>query len=315
MDNKILNSLGQHNPQIFDDIKGLLASAGWDTRAVDEAIEILDSLLSEDIYNTKSKIVQSRTEILKNWRYLEYWYFEGAPLSVQVALYIGLKTEILTPPPSQSDRITEFNTHFTKQLAFKTALNTSETVGGWLFPGEPELLWEGVHQTRNIPGNLCEIGSWTGRSSIMLASACQHVSPNKTLHIIDDWRFGGQPDLYPYLTDNRQLKDEFEHNLAPWGDRLHIHEGVFQKVHLDLLKASPSGLSMIFHDAGHTPEDFERDLPIIAALLNRGGLLFVHDYISKNFKPGHEVIDRWVANNPEFTIEKVVGSCAQIKKS
>lgn len=311
----MLNSSGQHKLQIFDEIKGLLASAGWDARAVDEAKEILDSLLSEDIYNTKSKVVQSRTEILKNWRYLEYWYFEGAPLSVQVALYVGLKMEILAPPQDQLDRITEFDTHFSNQLAFKAALNASETVGGWLFPGEPELLWEGVRQTRDIPGDLCEFGSWTGRSTILLASACQYASPSKTLHIIDDWGFGDQPNLYPYLTDNRQLRDEFEHNLAPWSGLLQIHEGVFEKVYADLLRASPDGLSLIFHDAGHTPEDFERDLPLLAAQLNRGGLFFVHDYISKNFKPGHEVIDRWVANNPEFKIEKVVGSCAQIRKS
>lgn len=186
MDNNKVDSLGQYKTQIFDEIRALLTSAGWDARAVDEGKEILDSLLSEEIYNTKSKIVQSRTEILKNWRYLEYWYFEGAPLSVQVALYVGLKMGILTPPQDQLDRIAEFDAHFLNQFAFKTALNTSETVGGWLFPGEPEFLWEGVRQTRDIPGNLCEVGSWTGRSTILLASACQYLSPSKTLHIIDD---------------------------------------------------------------------------------------------------------------------------------
>lgn len=299
----------------LDRAKSLVSSAGWSTGSVEDAVEILDELLSPDTARGRSSVVSSRTEILRHWRYLDYWYFEGAPLSVQVALYVALRLNLMNPPHERKDRIAEFIEYFENQCAFKAALNTSETVGGWLFPGEPELLWEAVRRTSSLAGNLCEIGSWTGRSTILLAAACQHASPAKSLHVVDDWRFGDKPNLYPYLTEGRRLKAEFEHNLRPWRDRIRIHEGNFRRIHTNLGKACPDGLSLVFHDAGHSPEDFERDLSLIAPLINKDGLLLIHDYVSKNFQAGRTAIDQWLASRPEFVLEKVVGSCAQIRKS
>lgn len=299
----------------FSRVRALLAPTGWNERAVDEASEILESFLSVEVLRRQSKVIQSRTSILENWRYLEYWYFEGAPLSVQIALYVGIELNLLMPPDDQREKLAEFTAFFRAQFAFKSALSASEVVGGWLFPGEAELLWEGVRQTKDMAGSICEIGSWTGRSTILLAAACAHYSPRKAVHIVDDWMFGGKPSLYPYLSDGRGLRDEFEQNLAPWRNLISIHEGEFGAVYENLENNCPDGLSLAFHDAGHNSEDFERDLGLVAPLLRDGGLLFIHDYVSKNFPSGREAIDKWLEREEAFVIEKVVGSCAQIRKA
>lgn len=296
----------------FDRMREQIKLTGWDTRVVDEAAQILSCTISQRDYDAATKVAQSCAEILKEWRYLEYWYFEGAPLSVQIALSIGLQLGILQPPIDKKQRIIEFSDFFHNQIAFKTALNYSETVGGWLFPGEAEMLWESVRRTAALPGSVCEIGSWVGRSTILLASACAEHAPNKRLHIVDDWNLGGQPDLYPYLTANRQLKAEFERNLNPWRSNINIHHGEFKDVFAELKRECPYGLDLVFHDAGHTPKDFEQDLPLVAQLINSGGTLIIHDYVSQHFTESRLTIDEWVRSNPEFVIEKCVGSCAMI---
>ena len=300
--------------QAFDQVRERLAPTGWDLRAVDEAEQILACMISQREYDAATKVVQSRTEILKEWRYLEYWYFEGAPLSVQISLLVGLQLKLLIPPVNQTQRIGEFTMFFQDQIAFKTARNRSEVVGGWLFPGEPEMLWESVRRTAKTLGDLCEIGSWVGRSTILLASACAEHSPQKCLHVVDDWSFGGQPDIYPYLTTGRHLKAEFEDNLSPWRSIIKIHYGEFKDVFSGLEQECPQGLALVFHDAGHTPEDFERDLPLITPLINSGGLLLIHDYVSRRFSASREAIDRWINSNPDFVLEKVVGCCALIAR-
>ena len=291
-----------------------VAAAGWSTNAVDEARRVLLAVIAQSSYQSASPAIQSKAEILLDWRYLEYWYFEGAPLSVQIALWVGMETGLLHPPSSGIKRINEFVAFFPRQLAFEAAKRRAEIVGGWIFPGEAELFWDSIESTTLVAGDVAEIGSWVGRSSIVLAAGLETLSPTKRLHVVDDWCFGGQPNLYPYLSDKRILRAEFEENTASWSERIVIHEGLFQDVSGEMARASEAGFSLIFHDAGHTPADFERDLPLIAPLLNPGGCLLIHDYVSKHFGESRATIDAWVASHPHISLDTTVGTCAVIKR-
>jgi hypothetical protein len=234
----------------LDRLRPSVVAAGWSARAIDEARAVLLAVLTQSDYQTAPPAIQSKAEILLSWRYLEYWYFEGAPLSVQIALWVGLETGLLRPPADGLKRIDEFAAFFPRQLAFEAAKRRAEIVGGWIFPGEAELFWETIDATALVAGDVAEIGSWVGRSSIVLAAGLEALSPRKRLHVVDDWCFGGQPNLYPYLSDKRNLRAEFEENTAPWCERIVIREGLFQDVSGKMAKASPSGFSLIFHDAG-----------------------------------------------------------------
>lgn len=291
-----------------------IAATGWSTSAVDDARDILLAVVSKDKLQSAKPSVRSKAEILREWRYLLYWYFEGAPLSVQLALWVGLKVGLLTPPVDGQKRIDEFLTFFPRQIAFEAAKRKSETVGGWIFPAEAELFWEIIDATATTPGDVAEIGSWTGRSSILLAAGLKAISPSKRLHLVDDWCFGGQPSLYPYLSDARDIRSELEENVAPWRERIVVHEGLFQNAVPMMTQASPEGFSLIFHDAGHTAVDFLRDLPLIYPLLNHGGYLLIHDYVSINFCEAKETIDVWVASNADLVMERSVGTCAVIAR-
>ena len=298
-------SLQQMRPKI--------AAAGWRVESIDEAIDVLSAVTSRASYASASAAIRSKAEILLQWRYLDYWYFEGAPLSVQLALWAGLECGGLEAPPERRARIAEFVVYFPRQLAIEAAKRASETVGGWIFPGEAELFWESLHTVSSVQGDVLEIGCWVGRSAIVLAAGLEAISPSKRLHVADDWCFGGQPALYPYLSDARNIRAEFEENTSPWRQRIVVHEGLFQDLTDQIAKASEVGFSLVFHDAGHTPADFRRDLPLIEPLLNPGSYLIIHDYVSKQFGESRATIDAWIASRPAMRLERTLGTCAVIR--
>lgn len=291
-----------------------VAAAGWNPRAVEEGREILRCVLIPGVLERAPRTIRSKAEILIGWNYLEYWYFEGAPLSTQVALFVGLESGAIRPPREGEDRMVDFRRFFLRQLAFESAKRRSEVVGGWLFPNEAELFWDCLGSIRDIPGDVMEIGTWVGRSTILLAAGCEALAPGKRLHVVDDWQFGNQPTLYPYLTARRELRAEFEENLGAWNDLLVVHESTFQAA-APMLARTHGGFALVFHDAGHTADDFQRDLPLIYSLLNPGGILLVHDYVSKNFAEAQAVIDRWVERHDDLSLATTVATTAVIKRS
>ena len=99
-----------------------VAAAGWSTDAVDEARSVLLAVIAQSSYQSASPAVRSKAEILLDWRYLEYWYFEGAPLSVQIALWVGMETGLLHPPSSGLKRIDEFVAFFPRQLSINSGM-------------------------------------------------------------------------------------------------------------------------------------------------------------------------------------------------
>lgn len=291
-----------------------IVAAGWPSRAVEEGRQVLHCMLDPAALEAAAPALRSKVEILLGWSYLDYWYFDGAPLSTQIALWVGLESGAIVPPPEGQVRMDEFRRFFQRQLAFEAAKRRSEVVGGWLFPNEAELFWDCLASAANVPGDALEIGSWVGRSTILLAAGVQTLCPGKRLHVVDDWQFGDQPQLYPYLTARRQLRAEFEENLKPWQDLLVVHASTFQST-APRLTTEHGGFSFIFHDAGHMPDDFERDLPLIRAMLRGGGTLLIHDYVSKNFAEARGVIDRWVAQHRDLSLETTVATTAVIRRS
>lgn len=311
-----MNEIASRDKRIRQDalarMETSLEGTGWGTCHVDEARQILQLMDGAADDADISAAVRSKAQILSGNRYFDYWYFEGAPLSVQIALAVALETGSFIPAAKHMPKCEEFLAFFSEQLAFKRALNWSETVGGWLFPGEPENLWKTVQAYSATSFGICEIGSWTGRSTTLLGAARAHFCPSKPFHVVDDWTFGGQPDLYPYLSDARALRLEFEANMVGFGDAPIIHEAKFQDFAVSPA-ASDLKFDLVFHDAGHTAEDFERDLPLVAPMLSPDATLLIHDYASHHFKESRHVIDKWVAADSGRSLERTLGSTAVIR--
>ena len=55
-------------------------------------------------------------------------------------------------------------------------IQRSASIGGWLFPGEHEFLWDLA--TRSSEGSILEIGTWMGKSACILAGACAETAPH-----------------------------------------------------------------------------------------------------------------------------------------
>ena len=169
-----------------------------------------------------------------------------------------------------------------------------------------------VKERAGTSHGICEIGSWTGRSTILLGAARSFHCPAKRLHVVDDWQFGGQPDLYPYLSDARALRQEFESNMEEYLKGCVIHESTFQDF-AHRASSKPQKFDLVFHDAGHTAQDFERDLPLLDRMLAPQATLLIHDYISYHFTDARRVIDSWIGADAARRLERSLGTTAVIR--
>src|SRR5437868_4102301 len=75
-------------------------------------------------------------------------------------------------------------------------IRKSAEIGGWLFAGEPEFLWELA--TRSASGDILEIGTWMGKSACILAGACQTQAPGTRVVCVDTFHMDGTPDQEAY---------------------------------------------------------------------------------------------------------------------
>ena len=102
------NDFGDIAQSSLQQMRPKIAAAGWRVESADEALDILSAVTSRASYASASAAIRSKAEILLQWRYLDYWYFEGASLSVQLALWAGLESGVLEAPPARRARIAEF---------------------------------------------------------------------------------------------------------------------------------------------------------------------------------------------------------------
>ena len=146
-----------------------------------------------------------------------------------------------------------------------------DKINGWLGQQEGIALQEVIRQLEP-KAQIAELGSWQGRSSVVIASA---LPPEGTLYCVDhfkgsDEHQGGQFDL-------ASLYDNFSHNIK----KFHV-EGKIQVLVMSSLDAAAkfatSSLDLVFVDASHDYESVKADIEHWYPKLKEGGFLVCHDY-------------------------------------
>jgi predicted O-methyltransferase YrrM len=135
----------------------------------------------------------------------------------------------------------------------------------------------------SVAGDVIEIGSWQGRSTIALAQGCQD-SDNGVVHAIDTFRGNpGNESMYVVgAGDRSDLEPNFHRNIAAAGltDRVAVHSMTSEEA-VAPVAAAVHGVRMIYIDGEHSYDAVKGEIERYAFLLSPGGLLTFDDYSTR----------------------------------
>lgn len=149
-----------------------------------------------------------------------------------------------------------------------------DSIDGWMGAQEQQCLYNAA---RISVGDILEIGSFKGRSTVQLGAGLKATGRPGIIHIIDPF-----PDPYNLPDGNKMtgLRKEFEATIIKCGidDRVVIHQNRSQDI-ADSFEDKSFGL--IFIDGNHSYESVKRDFTLYSPKLADGGLLLIHDIAPK----------------------------------
>jgi len=127
-------------------------------------------------------------------------------------------------------------------------------------------------------GDIVEIGSWLGRSTVQLAKACQ-INGNGKVHAIDTFKGNpGKEHIYKKPLDTGEsMFDRFKKNIESVGLSKYVvvHKGASESVRRKIGKIK---VKLLFIDACHDYEAVKEDIKLWEGLLQKGGLIALHDF-------------------------------------
>jgi hypothetical protein len=161
-------------------------------------------------------------------------------------------------------------------LRWEGALAAIEPVAGWLTPAQARRLWDAAGALR-APAQIVEIGSFRGRSTIVLALA----APDGVQVVAIDPHLGG--DRGPQEIEDRPELGEADHeafcaNLQRAGVTGRVRH--VRRFSQDALGAVAGEIQLLYVDGAHRFVPARADLRRWGAQVPVGGRLLVHDAFS-----------------------------------
>lgn len=306
----MLAKIRQHSKQYAID-------TGASASVFEEIEQLLDRFARDSpCPATATTAIESKSAPIERNQILEYWLFDGLPLSTRTVFYFGVLEGLFRIDQTKQSRWTSFVEFMEDFRARETALHASRDVGGWLFGGEAEALWEVGRRAAQLPGFYCELGAWLGRSTMIWCYTLNRFAPAKTLLVVDNWLWGSEGAKYPFMTEGRDTFLEFTKNLAGLERHYRAHRGfiddLFPLVRADI---ATDGLALLFHDAGHTYAEVRSDLLQYAPLLNDGAFLVVHDFAHPDFPGVRDAVSAVQSELGYLTLESTVSTLGIFRRA
>lgn len=261
------------------------------------------------------KILQSKYTIIYRNQLLKFWDFEGIPLSVRILYYYGVLEGLFTVSPEDSPRWPEFADYMEEFRSREKTLKVARMLPGWVLAGEDEFFWKLAMTIKNVPGDFCELGSWSGKSTMVWCGALRFLDIGKRLLVVDNWQWGKENKKYPFMTAERDIFAEFKENLTGFETYYRTYntltEFAVEKITADL---AGKGLSLLFHDASHSYSEVYCDIASYLPLLNENGFLVVHDYNHPDFPEVRKAIADIIERHTDLNCEGVFNSIGVFRK-
>lgn len=180
--------------------------------------------------------------------------------------------------------------HAIDQKKSNNYLTLMDFIDGWFLKGAAELfLWVDYIQKRNgISGNLFEIGTYQGKSAILLALM---VDTNKERFAICD-DFDNKKNKIP-------VKQLFLKNLNSFFKDISFTE-IYSKESNQLNSKECKNIRFFHIDGGHSADETYQDLQLASRSIIEGGIVAVDDLFNE-FWPGvMEGVYKYLTSNKEI---------------
>ncbi len=157
---------------------------------------------------------------------------------------------------------------------------------GWLSSGCCRLLYDTV-RSLEVPGDIAEIGSWKGKSTVLLARAVQRSGTSRTVHAIDHFKGSAEhvsvmqkePDASTWEAFQQTIRDaDVEVIVSPLP--MSSEEAVA------VLADNGVTLAFAFVDGGHTESETRANIAELLPLMHPRGYLAFHDAKPDGDHPG-----------------------------
>lgn len=160
----------------------------------------------------------------------------------------------------------------------EAAMLWSWTVPGWSTKEELRALYRAVLSAKG-PGDVAEIGSWKGRSTIVIANALRDAGIEDARIWAIDHHVGSDEDRHRVVLEKEgSTLDAFRENLAHAGVARRVEPLVMssKEAAVDLGRRGVS-LRLVFIDGAHDEESVRADIRAFVPLLRSGGVIALHD--------------------------------------
>jgi len=137
--------------------------------------------------------------------------------------------------------------------------NLNRIIGGYQNPKPPKVL---------------EIGALEGMSAVWFLENL----PGCHVTTIDTWKGGKDHDPNNPEINFKRIKENFEHNISNFKDRVTAIESTSFDGLISLIKDNEK-FDFVFIDGSHTAIDVNTDLILAFKLLNVGAIIYCDDYL------------------------------------
>jgi hypothetical protein len=161
-------------------------------------------------------------------------------------------------------------------------------------------LYDSVKKTRRLPGDIAELGVYSGGSAKLI---CE-TKGGKSLHLFDT--FSGLP-ANDYLVNKIKSGEmrggslsEVKDYLAKY-DNVFFYKGIFPASAVELKNQSPR-FSLVHLDADIYEATLD-GLKFFYPLMSKNGIILIHDYSVENLPGVKKAVSEFLKDKPEKIIE------------
>lgn len=164
-----------------------------------------------------------------------------------------------------------FSSFLDRRMAVRRALSCK----GWTSRAMLRHLYDLLHECAGVDGDILEIGSAWGRSTVLLL-----LASDRRLCSIDP-HTGGRALIE--RNEEQGSREEFDKNMRRYGlrDRVDMHVKTTQAV-LDSGELDDRAFAFAFIDGLHTGDGVQTDFDFAYPRLNAGGIMAFDDYFAPN---------------------------------
>lgn len=189
---------------------------------------------------------------------------------------------------------------------------------GWLQDPAAQLLRELVKETKGVAGAFVEVGSYHGRSAIVIGTEVRKLKGK--LYCVDTWNGPAYHDVYDKLPANRR-KYIWEGENNPFGKFMaNITAAKLKTTVKPIMGASEAVLSewdrplrFVYIDGCHYYDFVKKDAGWRKHLV-KGGIIAFHDYTNAAWPEVRKAVDEVMNADNEFEVVYVAYSIKAFRR-